>query len=100
FVRFIIKPETNRFQTGRERNGRCLFQWRCRFMCFFQFIVWHPWTKVMYMVIADAASQPLQYFRQLIVRTSINGSFHKIPFIFIFEVGILKLMLYIKEPNS
>src|SRR5690625_7491737 len=68
-------------------------------MCFFQFIVWHSWTEVVYMVITDAASQPLQYFRQLIVRTAINSSFYKIPFILIFEVRILKLMLHIKQPD-
>src|SRR5699024_4063697 len=68
-------------------------------MCFFQFIVWHTRTEVVYMVITNASGQPFQHFRQFIRRTTINSGLYKIAFIFILEVGILKLMLYIKQPN-
>ena len=69
-------------------------------MRFLQMIVRHFRTQMMNMMKSDISGNPLQKLGQLVIRASIHGGFHITPLVFILKVGILELMLYIKQPNA
>ncbi len=68
-------------------------------MSLLQVIIWHFRTQMMHMMKPNISGYPLQKLGQLVIRASIYRGFHIAPFIFVLKVGILKLMLYIEQPD-
>src|SRR5712664_657252 len=69
-------------------------------MAFLEMIVRDRRAEVMYVMKADVPRKPLQYFRQLIERTSLERSSAVIPIRTAFPMNIFELMLHVKQPHT
>lgn len=69
-------------------------------MSLLEVVVRHAWAQVMDVVETDIPSYPLQHFRQLVIRASLDRSFHIVPLALVFEIGVFKRMLHIEQPDS
>lgn len=66
---------------------------------FCQAVKWDSAVQMMHMVNSDVASKPHQNGWQIIMRTAVQRCFMDLPVCLGIPVGILKLVLYIEQPN-
>jgi hypothetical protein len=64
-----------------------------------EIVVRYGRAEMMYVVIADIAGQPVKYFRQAVVGTTLHSREHVVPVLFAVLVDILVLMLYVEKPQ-
>ena len=69
-------------------------------MAFLQMIVRDRRAQVMDMMKADVPRKPLQYFRQLVERTSLERSSAVIPISTALPMNIFELVLHVKQPHA
>src|SRR6266853_1670873 len=69
-------------------------------MALLQMIVRDCRAEVMYVMKTDVPRKPLQNFRQLIERTSLERSSAVIPISTAFPMNIFELMLHVKQPHT
>ena len=63
-------------------------------------VIWNTRTEVVNMVVADIPRKPVHYSWQLVKGTALHRAISVIPLLVRPPVGIFKLVLHVKKPNS
>ena len=67
---------------------------------FLQAVVGNQMIEMVQVVNADVGGQPLQEFRQRVIRASLHAGLEIVPLLVLLPVGFLELVLNIKEPHA
>ena len=96
----LLIPELHlgALQTVANSKGHRLLEGRFRRVAACQVVIGNTAIKVMDMMKADVAGEPLQDTRQTIVRTAFHRRTTKFPLLVRLPIGVFKLMLDEKQP--
>ena len=101
FLRLLVpQPQRNTFQAGEQRDGVHLLELRVLVVALLQRVVGDARAEVMNVVQADIAGEPPQQPGQLEIGAAAQSSRGEIPVGAVLPIGILKLVLNVKQPDA
>ena len=82
-----------------KRQWRDL-EYRILIVAFLKFVIRDSRAEVMDVVETDIPGEPLQHFGKFIERAAIHASIEELPFLVVFPIRWVKIMLDVEEPDA
>ena len=99
-ILLVPKSVAESFQAAAKGDGFDAVEKRMSFVAAFEVIVRNARAEMVNVMEADVTGKPLEDFREFVERTALQCGCGVVPLVATLPIGVFKLMLHVKEPDT